>query len=210
MGRIVRDALGGRDNPRMPQLHRGAAASSTVRSSVRPGLTRPVVLLAVVGAAGCTPALDWREVRPPDSSVVLLMPCKPVEQTRRVALAGAPVRMSMHVCNAGGLTWALTWAETGDPTRVGPSLRALRAAAAANIGAEASAGAAASRTVPGSTPNADSAWLGLQGRLPDGAPVQQRGAVFAYGTRVVQATVLGPALPPAAVETFLGSLRVVP
>ena len=50
--------------------------------------------------------------------------------------------------------------------------------------------------------------LRLQGRLPDGRAVQMQLAVFARGTQVFQATVLGDAVPDDAAETFFASLRL--
>ena len=43
--------------------------------------------LALSGLVGCTPALDWREVRPV-AGVVALFPCKPTSLTRELRLAG--------------------------------------------------------------------------------------------------------------------------
>jgi hypothetical protein len=51
--------------------------------------------------------------------------------------------------------------------------------------------------------------VALQGRLPDGRAAMEQVAVFAYGTQVYQATVLGEQLPEEAVDTFFGALRLV-
>jgi len=47
----------------------------------------------------------------------------------------------------------------------------------------------------------------LQGRLPDGKAMQMEVMLFAHGTRVFQASVLGERLSDDAVEVFLSSLR---
>lgn len=165
-----------------------------------------VGVLALSVMTGCTPTHDWREVRPADSPVQLLMPCKPSVQERRVALAGQPARLALHACAAGGQTWALAIADVADPARVGPAMAELIASAAANIGA------AATRStplqVPGATPNPGSQRLRLQGKLPDGQAVQMHLAVFTHGTRVFQATALGEQVPDEAVETFFNAIRV--
>jgi hypothetical protein len=62
--------------------------------------------------------------------------------------------------------------------------------------------------VPGMTPNARAALWHVAGRLPDGRAVTERAALFAYGTRVFQATMLGERLDAQAQETFFGALRV--
>jgi hypothetical protein len=52
--------------------------------------------------------------------------------------------------------------------------------------------------------------VALDGRRPDGQDAQMRVALFTHGTRVFQATALGPRLPEELVDTYLGSLRVLP
>jgi hypothetical protein len=50
----------------------------------------------------------------------------------------------------------------------------------------------------------------MAGRLPDGKAVEEQVAVFSRGTRVFQATLVGPSLPPEVAETFFGGLRLAP
>ena len=157
--------------------------------------------------AGCSPALNWRDWRPAGSGLSLLMPCKPIPQVRSVQLAGQAVRLALHACSAGGQTWALAFADVGDPTRIGPALAELRNSAAANVGAAAPE-PSAPLVVPGATPHAASQRWALAGRLPDGQPIRAEVAVFVRGTIVFQATVLGAELPPEGVATFFESLRV--
>ena len=159
---------------------------------------------ALLGAA-CTPTLDWREVRPEGSGATLLMPCKPNSMKRSVRLAANTLSLALYACSAGGQTWAIASADVGDPARVTAALDELEAAARTNL----SAGPVQTLalTVPGATPNPSSRRVQFSGRLGDGTVVQEQLAVFAHGTRVFQATVLGPQLPAEGVETFFGSLR---
>ena len=71
--------------------------------------------LLALAIAACAPALDWRLVRPEDGAIEALFPCKPGSHVRTVTLAGAQVRMSMYACTAAGHTYALTFADLGDP-----------------------------------------------------------------------------------------------
>lgn len=159
-------------------------------------------------AAGCQPALNWREVRPEGTVLRATMPCKPATQARKVDLAGKAVRLSMHACRAGEQTWALAWADVADPSHVASGLRTLREAAQANV--------LAARAepwplqVPGATPNPESGRWRLAGRRPDGRSVTEQLAVFTHGTQVFQATVLGEAIPADAADAFFGALRVQP
>ena len=173
---------------------------------MRKRFTRLAVALCASAFGACTPSLNWRDVSPAESNATLLFPCKPDQHTRTVRLAGAEVPLTLHACKAGNVTWALAVADVADPARVGPALDALRAAAAANLGA------AAPRPLPfdvaGATPNPASARLALSGKLPDGKAVDEQLALFTKGTRVYQATCVGAVLPVPDVETFFGSLRM--
>jgi hypothetical protein len=64
--------------------------------------------------------------------------------------------------------------------------------------------------VPGATPQAASGRARLSGQMPDGRPVQMQVLVFARGTQVFQASVVGGALPDEAVETYFTSIRFGP
>ncbi len=194
-------------------------------------------LLPVTCVQGCSPALDWRDVRPEGSALQLQFPCRPAAQQRQVSLAGSSVRLHLEVCDAGGQTWGLSHGDVGDPARVTPALLQLREAAAANItGPQPSATAAASfsasgsasarahapapapapvavnspGTVPGMTPNPASMRARLSGNGPDGRPVQMQIVVFAHGTRVFQATVLGAELPLTGADTYFASMAIRP
>ncbi len=174
-----------------------------IRATRLVGCSTGVLLLLL----GCSPVLDWRDWRPAGSGLSLSLPCKPTPQSRKVQLAGQTVLLALHACSAGGQTWALAYADIGDPTKLGLALAELRESAAANLEAT-SRQALPALLVPGATPHPESGRWALAGRLPDGTAVQEEVAVFARGTIVFQATVLGSALPAEAVATFFESVRV--
>lgn len=171
--------------------------------------TRRATVLALAVLAGCSPTLDWREVRPPGSNAKALFPCKPASHARRVTLAGTAVEMSLYACAAARVSYALAFADMLDPALVTPALSELAQAAPAHLQAT-EPGASAPLAVPGMTPNSQAATWTLRGRLPDGRAVQEWMALFAYGTRVYQATAVGEELDPAAWDSFIGNLRVGP
>lgn len=170
--------------------------------------TTPWTLAVVLAVAACSPVEDWREVRPAGSGALLLFPCKPTAVSRPVALAGAAVELTLLACAAGPTTYALTHGDVVDPARVTPALQALAASAAANIGAEPVSGEPLA--VPGMTPNPYARRWALHGRLPDGAEVREDVLTFARGTRVFQATVIGPAPAPESVRVFFESVKLAP
>lgn len=164
-------------------------------------------LAAYMLLAACSPSLNWRQMRPEGAPLLTLFPCNPSGPTRSVPLAGAPAAVTVLSCDAQGMTFGLTFADVGEPARVGPALEALAAVAAGNVGASAPA-APASAVVPGATPNPRAGRLSLAGRRPDGGAIQVRLMLFAHGTQVFQATVLGSQLDEEAVDTFFGALQV--
>jgi len=125
---------------------------------------------------------------------------------RQVPLGGAPVSLSIDACRAGGVMYAVSHGDVGDPARVGAALAALRGAALANL-----QGAVTSERrlhVPGMTPHVQAQALEVQGRMPDGGAVQERLAFFSKGTRVFQVTMFGATLDGEATETFFGGMRL--
>ena len=159
---------------------------------------------------GCSPVLDWREVRPPGSSAQLQFPCKPASHSRKVTLAGAAVEMSLYACTVSDVSYALAFADMADPALVTLAIDELARAAHGNLAAAAAPGASMPLNVRGATPNRQSASWTVSGRLPDGRKVEERLALFAYGTRVYQATAFGERLDASAWDTFVGSVKVGP
>ena len=157
---------------------------------------------------GCAPELNWREWRTPEAGLTQLFPCKPVQQQRKIELAGRPVTMVLQVCDVGDVTWALAHAELGDPSAVGPALQALAAAAHDNLGVPRSLSLPAS--VQGATPQAGAGRFRFQGTRRDGRALEAALLVAARGTLVVQVTALGARLADDSIETFLGSVRFGP
>lgn len=164
--------------------------------------------LAALGA--CSPAHDWRDVRPAGTRITMQFPCRPVAQQRAVALAGPAVELTLLACTAGGQTWALAHAELADPSRIGPALAELRSAALSKLNAVDAP--PLSPAVPGATPNAHAGRVRLNGRASAASDrrgaLQMELALFADGTQVFQASVLGETLPAEAVDTFFMSIGV--
>ena len=163
-------------------------------------------ILAGLWLAGCSPSLNWRDVRPEGADLLALFPCKPSGPTRSVPLAGAPAELTVLACEADGMTFGLSHADVAEPARVGPALQALAAGTAANLGAG-SLPPPQPLKVPGAAAGAPGARYELAGRQPDGQPLKAQMLLFSRGTLVYQATVLGNRVAPDAVETFFGSLK---
>lgn len=71
-----------------------------------------VACLLVSGAiVGCTPELNWREIRSQQGSVRVLMPCKPEKATRTVTLQtnekAVSTELHLQACEAGRMQFAV-------------------------------------------------------------------------------------------------------
>lgn len=158
------------------------------------------------GLVGCSPVLDWREVRIADGTLVALFPCKPQRLTRNVALAGNPVDLELVSCNAGGTTWSVTSGDVGDAARVGPALSALHDTRLVALAGRETDRVAAMPA--GATPHVQSMRFTVEGQRPDGTKVSEISLVFARNDRVFHVGALGANPSPEAIETWIDSLKL--
>jgi hypothetical protein len=105
------------------------------------------------------------------------------------------------------MTFALSHAELGDPSRVTPALIEWRLTLADNLSANEARSAAFE--LAGMTPNPQALRIWLAGHLPDRTPVQGQAALFVRGTRIYEAALLGARLDEAAASVFFESLRLI-
>lgn len=174
------------------------------RSAVLLLTSVPVGLLTVA----CAPALDWREVRPPEASGLRAMfPCKPDQVTRLVQLPGLRQKPEMHMlsCQTGDVTWALSYARLPHLADVGPTLsewpRLMRdnLQAASKLvpqGGPVEMVSVGAVRVPGMTPQHHAQGWRFQAKRADawGRPLKMAVTSwhFAYGLQIFQASVSRP------------------
>jgi hypothetical protein len=163
-------------------------------------------MLAVLGLAACSPALNWREVRPAGSALAAMFPCRPEHMVRSLGLGGAKVAMHLSACTVEGATYGVAYVEFPDSSYVAPAIEQMRAAAEANIGGHAIDPEA--MKVAGMTPNPLAERWRLQGLGADEVPVQEQVGFFSRGRQVYQATVVGPKVNAEAVDTFFTGLKL--
>lgn len=180
--------------------------------NVQMGLSARLTMWMCVGlVAGCSPTFNWREARPADG-VVALLPCRPQSFVREVMLAGERVQMKLLSCAAGGSVFAVSRIDVGDPSRSGPLLHAMRSALATNLAPLAARGAP-DGVEPALGQASTAGRLGgqlvdIRGTGPDGEPMRARGEFFSHRGAVYQATVVGRAPDPQAVDFFFSSLKL--
>ncbi|NUZ04887.1 hypothetical protein [Piscinibacter koreensis] len=172
---------------------------------------RPAGFAAVLGAVllgGCSPALDWREVRPASSDLVTLFPCRPGTEQRPVQLGGATLPLRLVGCKAAETTFALALVDLPEPGLANGVLTDLRRHAVDNIAGQVSREVPFS--VPGATPSAGALRIAAAGRLPDGTAIAAHHVFFTRGLKVYQASVMGARVDADAVETFLEAIKIAP
>lgn len=168
----------------------------------------PMTMAALAGVAalaGCSPALDWREVRLEAAPLKAVMPCKPEKGSRQVVMAGRPVTLDALACEAGGSAFALLSADIGGPASADVSLGQWQAASLATIRGRT---VRESRFVPGGALDLPrSVQVVASGQRADGKAVEAQAACFARGNHVFQAVVYSEQLEPRATEPFFAGLR---
>lgn len=169
----------------------------------------PVVALALAALAGCTPTLNWREVRLEGSDLVALLPCKPDKGERTVPLAGKAVVLRMQGCNVGDATYAVSYVAWPDAAQADQALAQWRATTLANV----QAGAVQEQAFlpPGGVALGNSRRVSATGRRASGEPVTANAAWFARqragGIDLFHAVLYAPRVDTEASATFFSGIR---
>ena len=155
---------------------------------------------------GCSPTYNWRDVRPDQTPLVALFPCKPEQRARLVSLAQKDVTMTMWGCDADGATFTLAYADMKDLASTGAVLGQWKSATLANLRA---------RSVEerpfllrGASVLPQSVQVAARGTQPDGAAVTLRAVWFTAGTLVYQAAIYADADDLAVADTFFSGIRL--
>ncbi len=168
----------------------------------------------LVWLAGCSPELDWREIRAEDVHVLVTLPAKPARLTRTINLEGLTLEMIMLGAQAREVAYTVgtvVLPEDTDAMRA-RALASMRAAMVRNIGGAVSAErpVRVMRVDMGGqrTGAADAVEIEAGGRMRDlDATLIAR--FVAVGTQAWQAVVLGPRPDREATTLFLESLELI-
>jgi hypothetical protein len=154
----------------------------------------------------CSPALNWREVRTEAGDLTALLPCKPDRASRLVPLGGAPTRLLMMGCEAGGALFAVALADLGDASSSAEVLEQWQVLTLSHM--RATQPQRQTVVVAGADRQPAAVLLVAQGVHPDGQPVQGQSLFFARGSLVYQASIYAPRIVPEAAETFFASIKL--
>ena len=164
-------------------------------------------MAALLVLAACSPAFNWREVRPENTRLSLLLPCKPDKAQKVVPLGGRPTTLSMLGCDAGGATFAVAVADMGDASKAASVLALWQNLTLANMKAAPGTAQSMSLNISGASSEPAAVRVLAQGQRIDGAGVSGQAAYFAKGTQVFQVVMYAPKIESEVAETFFSSLK---
>ena len=171
--------------------------------------TSALTLFCVAGlglGVGCSPAFNWRDVRPDDTALSVLLPCKPDKAQQTVPMGGQPTTLTLLGCDAGGAAFAVAVADLGQAAGVPAVLAQWQAVTLSAIKATSPTTTAA--TVPGALAAPTPVLVRALGRRPDGSAVHSHALYFAQGTQVFQVVMLASTVNPDAADMFFSSVRL--
>ena len=172
-------------------------------------ITQRAVATVLLMLAACAPPFNWRDVRPDNTRLSLLLPCKPDHAKRTVPLAGKAVELTMVGCDAGGATFAVAVANLDDAASVAPVLAQWQALTLANMKASPmpQSGEVVGLRISGAGLQPPPVLIKARGQRADGSPVSGEAAYFAQGSQVFQAVMYADKVALEASETFFSSLK---
>jgi hypothetical protein len=153
-----------------------------------------------MGLLACSSGLNWRTVQL--GQLITLLPCKPDNATRPVSLADTQVNMEMSGCEAGGVLFAISRIQATDATQAPQLMAALRQASLAQVQAT------AVHPIPNSGNAQTSFDMQVEGKRPDGSPLQARFKWLAAGRDVYQLAAYGAHLTAEQTEPLLSEARI--
>lgn len=170
-------------------------------------VTASVLAAGLLLLTACNPVFNWREVRPDNTALSLLLPCKPDKAQRSVPLGGRPTELAMLGCDAGDATFAIAVATLDDAAQASAALAGWQTATLANLKA-AGGGQTSPLKLPGADALPPAVRVRASGQRNDGRAVQSQAAYFSQGRQVFQAVIYADKMDPEVAETFFSSLKL--
>jgi len=172
------------------------------------------LILWVALCAACSPTYNWREVRPAELPVAVMLPDKPDALTQRVRLDGLELPMSMSGAKVSEAMFTVACAQLPDdqPATRERVLAAMRAGMVRNIaGVEDKADLVKVRLIDAAgnqTGLLDGRSIRVQGKA-QGRAVRMQALFVGLGRRACQAVALGADLPDDEAKVFIDSVRLI-
>ena len=171
-----------------------------------------VLLAPLAGLGGCSPELDWREVREEEAGLLVTLPARPARMTRRIHLEDVPLDMTMVGAQVREIAYTVGTVTLAGPQSLERALAAMRIAMVRNIGGteRASRAVQVARVDPAGQRVGSVTGLEVEaiGRMRDRDAVLLARFV-GIGAQAWQAVVLGAGVDREAAALFLESLKLI-
>jgi hypothetical protein len=165
------------------------------------------VLTAILALGACSPAFNWREVRPDNTPLSLLLPCKPDKAEKVVPLGGQNTTLFMLGCEAGGATFAVAVADVGDADKAAPILAQWQRLTLVNMQAAPDTVEVNPLKLRGAAAKPSPLVVQARGKRAAGTDVSGQAAYFARGSQVFQVVIYAQEITPEVAETYFSSLK---
>lgn len=165
-------------------------------------LATSMMVMALVGLAGCTPQYDWRMVSLGDGQVRAMFPDKPRTSEREFEFEGHAITFSLTSASVNDVLFTVGYASLPDPLQKEPSarkrlVRQVQASLYQNLGAQ----------PPDVMPAAVSQFV-VESVAAQDPPLRLEAVVWATDQALIEGIVLGVSdtLPRDQVNEFLREL----
>ena len=184
-----------------------APVSPSLTPLLTPLMTRVMAAGLLLLLTACNPVFNWREVRPDNTALSLLLPCKPDKAQRSVPMGGRPTELAMLGCDAGDATFAVAVATLDDAAQAAAVLTGWQTATLANLKA-AGGGQTSPLKLAGADALPPAVLVRASGQRANGRAVQSQAAYFSQGRQVFQAVIYANQMDHEVADTFFSSLKL--
>jgi hypothetical protein len=167
--------------------------------------------LASLLLAACSPQFNWRDYSSETAPYRVMFPDKPSTHTRKIALDGLTVEMTMTASQVNGTMFAVGTAEAPDAESAEKALTAMKTALVKNIGATIKSETVGKASAAAGSSVARSAAIDIDATgMQKGEPMRLVGHFESRNKRFYQVIVMGKEkdLTRENVDMFMSSFKL--
>ncbi|MFZ6731223.1 hypothetical protein ACO0LG_04795 [Undibacterium sp. Ji42W] len=156
-----------------------------------------LVLASLLLLNACSPKFDWRDARGNNAPFSILMPGKPLSDTKDLQLEGIKVKMDMLAGEVGGISFAVGSSKAEDAGKAGQIMEAMKKGMIRNI-----------QGTPETTKSTGD-MLEVRGKLRNGQPVMMVARFLTRGPWAYQIIMLGQEkdMKQDVIDTYMTSFK---
>ena len=166
--------------------------------SMKSTLHRCLLLASLILLIACSPKFDWRDARGSNAPFSILMPGKPMSDSKDMQLEGLAIKMDMLAGEAGGISFAVGSTKVEDPGKSGLVMEAMKKGMLMNI-----------QGTPEATTSIGADMLEVRGKLRNGQPIMMLARFLIRGPWVYQIIMLGQEkdMKQEVIDTYMTSFK---